>query len=79
MDISEKTWKAQTRVEESVKRLSRGKLGRVLKMARKPDNETFKKSCMITFVMMLIVGVIGFAIYLIWTFVPPAIADFFGW
>ena len=37
MDILKSTWKLQRKVEERTKRIGRGKYGRVLKMARKPD------------------------------------------
>lgn len=75
MDLADKTLKVQERIENKARSMSRGKLARVLKMARKPDNEEFKKTCLITVAGMLFIGGLGFVIYLIWTFVPPFFAD----
>jgi protein transport protein SEC61 subunit gamma-like protein len=75
MDLAEETLKVQEKNDNKARSLSRGKLGRILKMARKPDNEEFKKTCLITMAGMLLIGFIGFFIYLIWQYVPPALSD----
>lgn len=75
MDLADKTLKIQERIENKARSLTKGKLGRVLKMARKPDNEEFKRSSLITLVGMLFIGGLGFIIYLIWTYIPPFFSD----
>lgn len=78
MDVVKDSWSIQQKVEERIKRMGKGKYGRVLKMARKPDKEEFTKVVQITGVGMILIGALGFLIYLIWTYVPPWIADALG-
>ena len=78
MDIVKGSWSIQQKVEERVRRLGKGKYGRVLKMARKPDEEEFTKVVQITGIGMILIGALGLLIYLIWTFIPPMIADILG-
>ena len=78
MDIVKGSWSVQQKVEERLKRLGKGKYGRVLKMARKPDKDEFTKVIQITGIGMILIGALGFLIYLIWTHVPSMIADFLG-
>jgi protein transport protein SEC61 subunit gamma-like protein len=75
MDLAEETLKVQEKLENKARSISRGKLGRILKMARKPDTEEFKRTCLITFAGMALIGGIGFLIYLCWTYIPPAVQD----
>jgi protein transport protein SEC61 subunit gamma-like protein len=79
MDILKKTWnnswKYQTKVEVWLKNLGKGKYGRVLKMSRKPSSEDYSKTLMITGIGIVLIGGMGFAIYLIWKYFP----DFFKW
>ena len=78
MDIVKDSWSIQQKVEERIKRMGKGKYGRVLKMARKPDKEEFTKVVQITGIGIILIGALGFLIYLIWTYVPPWIADALG-
>jgi protein transport protein SEC61 subunit gamma-like protein len=59
-------------------RIGKGKYGRVLKMARKPTNEEYIKTSKITGAGMLLIGGLGFAIYLIVTELVPWIAETLG-
>jgi len=70
MDIVEKSWEIQKRIEERLKLVGKGKYGRVLKMARKPTNEEYSKTVMITGLGLILIGGLGFAIYLIIRYVP---------
>ena len=78
MDIVKGSWSIQAKVEEQIKKIGRGKYGRVLKMARKPDQEEFTKVVQITGIGMILIGALGFLIYLLWNFLPPMIADLLG-
>jgi protein transport protein SEC61 subunit gamma-like protein len=78
MDILKSTWNLQRKVEERTKRIGRGKYGRVLKMARKPDKEEFTKVVQITGVGIILIGALGFVIYLLWVFLPPILQDLLG-
>ncbi len=74
MAIVEKTWEIQQRIEERVKRMGKGKYGRVLAMARKPTADEYSKIVQIVALGILIIGMVGFVIYLIFQYVGPWIA-----
>lgn len=78
MDVVKDSWSIQQKVEERLRRIGKGKYGRVLKMARKPDKEEFTKVVQITGIGIILIGLLGFGIYLIWTYVPPMISDLLG-
>lgn len=70
MDIVEKSREVQKDIEDKVNRLGKGKYGRVIKMARKPDNEEFITVIEITGLGLALIGALGFLIYWIWTYLP---------
>ncbi len=70
MDIVDKSWEIQKGIEERVKMLGKGRYGRVLKMARKPTTDEYKKTVMITGLGLTLIGGLGFAIYLLVTRLP---------
>ena len=76
--IMQKAWDMQSRIESRQKRLGKGKYGRVLKMARKPTDEEYSKTAKITAAGILLVGGLGFAIWLIATQLAPWIAEQLG-
>ena len=73
MDIIKKSWEAQKKIEDKAKHLGKGRYGRVLKMARKPDDEEYVKVLQITGVGLLLIGGLGFLVYWLITILP----DFF--
>lgn len=78
MDVVKGSWTIQKKVEERLRRLGKGKYGRVLKMSRKPDKEEFLKVVQVTGIGMILIGALGFLIYLLWSYLPPMVADFLG-
>lgn len=78
MEIVKKGMALQTRIENSMRTLGKGKYGRLLKMARKPDREQYKKVLMICGAGMLIIGALGFLIFYLWNYLPPYIQSFFS-
>lgn len=79
MDVnSEKTWIFQRKVEEKIKRIGKGKYGRVIKMARKPEYDEYIKTAKITALGIILVGALGFLVYWLWTNVPPFLKDILG-
>ena len=66
-EIVEKGWEVQRRIEERLKRLGKGKYGRVLRMARRPTQDEFSKVVLITGIGLIAIGALGFIIYLIMT------------
>lgn len=61
----DRVWERQNRIEARVKRIGHGKYSRVVKMARKPEEEEFVKASQITGIGIAVIGAVGFIIYLI--------------
>jgi len=68
----------QHRIEARQQRIGMGKYGRVFKMTRKPTNEEYSKTSMITGLGIMAIGGLGFLIFLIATQVAPWIAKQLG-
>ncbi len=77
-DIVDKSWDVQRRVEERLKRLGKGKYGRILKMARKPTSDEFSKVILITGIGLVLIGFLGFGIYLMMRYGPGLLKGLFG-
>ncbi len=75
--IVEKSWEVQKRIEERAKRLGKGKYGRVLQMARRPTPDEFSKVVQLTALGLLLIGAVGFVIYLIFAYGGPWLAGLF--
>ncbi|MBN1280408.1 MAG: protein translocase SEC61 complex subunit gamma [Candidatus Thermoplasmatota archaeon] len=69
----------QRRIEERQQRIGKGKYGRVLKMARKPTNDEYEKTAKITGLGILLIGALGFVIYIIRELVAPWILNALGY
>jgi protein transport protein SEC61 subunit gamma-like protein len=65
----------QEKLEAKQKRIGKGKYGRVLKMARKPTNDEYSKTSKITGAGILLVGGLGFLIWLLTKHLAPWIAE----
>jgi protein transport protein SEC61 subunit gamma-like protein len=74
----DKAWDLQHRLEARQQRIGKGKYGRVLKMARKPTNEEYSKTSKITAIGILLIGGLGFLIFLIVTIGAPWVAEQLG-
>jgi len=74
----ERAWDLQYRLEARQKRIGKGKYGRVLKMARKPTDEEYSKTSKITGLGIILIGGLGFLIFLLATQVAPWIAEMIG-
>jgi protein transport protein SEC61 subunit gamma-like protein len=70
MDVVDKSWEVQKDVEERVRKIGKGKYGRVIKMARKPTNEEYVKVVQITGLGLALIGGLGFLIYWLMTYLP---------
>jgi protein transport protein SEC61 subunit gamma-like protein len=76
--IIERAQDLQNNLEARRDRIGKGKYGRVLKMARKPTNEEYTKTSKITGLGIILIGGLGFLIFLITTQLVPLIASFLG-
>ena len=75
----DKAWALQHRIDERQQRIGKGKFGRVLKMARKPTTEEYEKTAKITGLGILLIGALGFVIYIIRELVAPWILKALGY
>jgi protein transport protein SEC61 subunit gamma-like protein len=78
MDIMEYSWKGQRWAEGRIKGFGKGKYGRVLKMAKKPDAEEYKRSLQITSIGAIGIGGLGFLIYYIFKYGPEFFRSMLG-
>ncbi len=76
--IVERSWEIQKRIEERAKRLGKGRYGRVLQMARRPTKDEYSRVVSLTALGILIIGAVGFLIYLIFTYGGPWLKGLFG-
>ena len=67
-----KAWDAQERLEGRLSNLGKGKYGRVLRMARKPTPEEFRKAATIAAIGIAFLGAIGFLVFFLMGFIPQA-------
>jgi protein transport protein SEC61 subunit gamma-like protein len=79
VSIIDRAWELQHKIESKQQRIGKGKYGRVLKMARKPTNEEYEKTSKITGAGILLVGAIGFLIYIIKELAVPWILSALGY
>ena len=70
MDIVEKAWQLQHRIENRYRSFGRGQYSRILKMARKPKRDEYVKIMEISAAGLLLIGFLGFTIYLLFKHVP---------
>ena len=75
MSFVEWVWNKQDALEERVRRLSRGQLGRVMRLAKKPSYDEFTKTSWTVAIGIAITGGIGFVIYFFWLHGPPFLRD----
>jgi len=76
--IMGRAWDLQHNLEARQKRIGKGKYGRVLKMARKPTDEEYARTSKITALGILLLGGIGFLVYLLASQVAPWIVEVLG-
>ncbi len=67
---SSKASQYQEKVESKFRNLGKGKYGRIIKMARTPTREEYKKTIAITGLGIVILGALGFLIMWLMTYVP---------
>ena len=78
MDVIKKSLEIQKTVEDKTKHLGKGRYGRVLRMAKKPDSEEYTKIIQITGIGIAIIGGLGFLVYWIWNFAPEHLRSLLG-
>jgi protein transport protein SEC61 subunit gamma-like protein len=77
MDIVSKSWEVQRKAEERARHVGKGKYGRVLRMARKPTSQEYTRVLQITAIGAILIGGLGFLIWLAMTRWIPDLVDLF--
>jgi len=60
----DRSWDAQRKLEKKLGSFGKGKYARVLRMARKPSPEEFRRTSNVVLIGIAVVGIIGFAVFL---------------
>lgn len=76
--VKDQIVRVQFKLEDRMRRLGKGKYGRVIRMARKPTPEEYNKTCLVVVIGMILIGGLGFLIYYCWTQLPPILRDWLG-
>jgi protein transport protein SEC61 subunit gamma and related proteins len=64
-----KAWDAQERLEGRLSNIGKGKYGRVLRMARKPTPEEYRKAATVSAIGLGVLGAMGFLIFYLMSFI----------
>jgi len=70
MSIEEKASGIQDDLESKFRGVGKGRYGRVLRMAHRPNKDEYKRIVMITGIGIIIIGAVGFAIMWIMRYLP---------
>jgi protein transport protein SEC61 subunit gamma-like protein len=62
--LVDRAWEVQDRLTRKWEGLGKGRVARVLRMARKPEPDEFRQSAIIVLVGIAIIGALGFFTYL---------------
>ena len=60
----------QDKIESKFRNIGKGKYGRILKMARTPTPEEYRKTIAITGIGIILLGAVGFFIMWLMTYLP---------
>ncbi len=70
MGVEAKANAAQSKLESRFSNIGKGKYGRILRLCQTPSAEEYKKTLVIVTIGLAILGVVGFGIYWIMTYLP---------
>jgi len=71
MAFLDRAKRAQETLDGRIRTVGHGKFGRVLRMARKPTSEDYVKVLEVTWLGAVLIGVVGFFIYIFFTQMGP--------
>ena len=70
MGMEAKANAAQDRLESKFSNIGKGKYGRILRLCHTPSADEYKKTLGIVSIGLLILGVLGYAIYWVMSYLP---------
>lgn len=71
MTVVDRARRVQDALDGRLRNVGHGKFGRILRMARKPDVDEYVKVLQVTFLGAVLIGGIGFALYIFFTVLGP--------
>jgi protein transport protein SEC61 subunit gamma-like protein len=79
MAFLDRARRAQDTIDGRLRGIGHGKYGRILRMARKPEVEEYVKVLEVTFLGAVLIGTVGFLIYIFFSQAGPWLwGNFFG-
>ena len=70
MGVEAKANEAQSKLESKFSNIGKGKYGRIIRLCHTPSADEYKKTLVIVSIGLTILGVVGFGIYWIMTYLP---------
>ena len=70
MGVEAKANEAQSKLESKFSNIGKGKYGRIFRLCHTPSADEYKKTLVIVSIGLAILGVVGFGIYWIMTYLP---------
>ena len=71
MTVVDRARRVQDSLDGHLRNVGHGKFGRILRMARKPDVDEYVKVLQVKFLGAVLIGGIGFALYIFFTVLGP--------
>jgi protein transport protein SEC61 subunit gamma-like protein len=71
MAFLDRARRVQDRFDGRLRNVGHGKYGRILRMARRPTSEEYVKVLQVTWLGAILIGLVGFAIYIFFTQAGP--------
>ncbi|HUI38331.1 MAG TPA: protein translocase SEC61 complex subunit gamma [Thermoplasmata archaeon] len=71
MAFLDRAKRAQEELDGRIRTVGHGRFGRVLRMARKPTSEDYVKVLEVTWLGAVVIGVVGFFVYIFFTQTGP--------
>jgi protein transport protein SEC61 subunit gamma-like protein len=71
MAFLDRAQRLQDQLDNRLRHMGHGKYGRILRMARKPAVEEYVKVLEVTWLGAVVIGVVGFLIYIFFTLAGP--------
>jgi protein transport protein SEC61 subunit gamma-like protein len=65
-----RAWDAQDKLEGRLSNIGKGKYGRVVRMARKPTPDEYRKASIVSAAGMILLGAMGFLVFFLMSFIP---------
>lgn len=70
MNVDAKAAEVQDKLESKFNSIGKGKYGRILKLCHTPSADEYKKSLVTVVIGLAVLGVVGYAVYWLMSYLP---------